>query len=76
MTSTVTVDFICLFFPIVSDPDILTWINQPSHPFNYCNNMVGNRMAVHIMCVGKPLNIISKVKVFFLSSDRKIAGGP
>ncbi|XP_022366136.1 probable inactive serine protease 58 [Enhydra lutris kenyoni] len=46
----------------LSDPDILTWINQPSHPFNYCKNAVGNRIAVHIMCVGKPLNIISKVK--------------
>ncbi|XP_019657788.1 probable inactive serine protease 58 [Ailuropoda melanoleuca] len=45
-----------------SDPDILTWINQPSQPFDECRNMVGQRMAVHIMCVGQPLNIISKVK--------------
>lgn len=64
------------FSPTVSDPDILTWINQPSQPFDECRNMVGQRMAVHIMCVGQPLNIISKVKVSFLSSDRKIARGP
>lgn len=64
------------FFPTVSDPDILTWISQPSQPFDECRNMVGQRTAVHIMCVGQPLNIISKVKVSFLSSDRKIARGP
>uniref|UniRef100_A0A8C0QF69 Peptidase S1 domain-containing protein n=1 Tax=Canis lupus familiaris TaxID=9615 RepID=A0A8C0QF69_CANLF len=46
----------------MDDPDILTWINQHSHPFSDCRNMIGERMAVNIMCVGQPLSIISKTK--------------
>ncbi|XP_072633603.1 probable inactive serine protease 58 [Canis lupus baileyi] len=49
-------------FKNLSDPDILTWINQHSHPFSDCRNMIGERMAVNIMCVGQPLSIISKTK--------------
>ena len=59
-------------FPTVSDPDILTWINQYSLPLNDCQNMVGQIMAARIMCVGQPLNILSRTKVtFFRQKDSK-----
>ncbi|KAF5914480.1 hypothetical protein HPG69_016431 [Diceros bicornis minor] len=48
----------------LSDPDILTWINQYSLPFDDCQNLLGQRMRVNIMCVGQPLNTISKTKAF------------
>ncbi|XP_025785808.1 probable inactive serine protease 58 [Puma concolor] len=46
----------------LSDPDILTWINQYSLPLNDCQNMVGQIMAARIMCVGQPLNNLSRTK--------------
>lgn len=46
----------------LSDPDILTWINKHSLPFNDCQNMLDGRMIVNIMCVGQPLKSMSKIK--------------
>ncbi|XP_004461738.2 serine protease 58-like [Dasypus novemcinctus] len=46
----------------LSDPDILTWINQYSLPFGYCQDMLNQRMKLNIMCVGQPLKITSKMK--------------
>ncbi|XP_014643168.1 serine protease 58-like [Diceros bicornis minor] len=57
----------------LSDPDILTWINQYSLPFDDCQNLLGQRMRVNIMCVGQPLNTISKTKE--VSAAPAICGG-
>ncbi|XP_077020673.1 putative inactive serine protease 58 [Tamandua tetradactyla] len=46
----------------LSDPDILTWINQHSLPFSECLDMLHQEMATNIMCVGQPLKIASKMK--------------
>ncbi|GAB5568857.1 probable inactive serine protease 58 [Prionailurus iriomotensis] len=59
----------------LSDPDILTWINQYSLPLNDCQNMVGQIMAARIMCVGQPLNILSRTKRKFQPPQPSVMGG-
>ncbi|XP_037691913.1 serine protease 58-like [Choloepus didactylus] len=46
----------------LSDPDILTWINQHSLPFSDCLDMLQERMTTNIMCVGQHLKTTSKIK--------------
>lgn len=67
-------DFICHLFPTVSDPDLLTWINQHSLPVSDRQNMLAQRMAVvNIVWVGQPLNSFSETQVSFLSPERMTA---
>ncbi|XP_037377620.1 probable inactive serine protease 58 isoform X2 [Talpa occidentalis] len=49
-------------FKNISDPDILTWINEHILPAHECQNKLNKNLAASIMCVGKPLNIMSKIK--------------
>uniref|UniRef100_A0A8I5UDG5 Peptidase S1 domain-containing protein n=1 Tax=Pongo abelii TaxID=9601 RepID=A0A8I5UDG5_PONAB len=46
----------------LSDPDILTWINQHSLPFHDCQDRLKEEQAGNIICVGHPLRILSKNK--------------
>uniref|UniRef100_A0A8D1L2F2 Peptidase S1 domain-containing protein n=1 Tax=Sus scrofa TaxID=9823 RepID=A0A8D1L2F2_PIG len=46
----------------LTDPDILTWINQYKLPFDDCQNMQDERMAINIMCVGRPLKTLAENK--------------
>uniref|UniRef100_H0XMG9 Peptidase S1 domain-containing protein n=1 Tax=Otolemur garnettii TaxID=30611 RepID=H0XMG9_OTOGA len=46
----------------LSHPDILTWINQYSLPLADCQSRLQHGLAANIMCVGEPLNTISKNK--------------
>lgn len=69
-------DFICHLFPTVSDPDLLTWINQHSLPVSDCQNMLARRMAVvNIVCVRQSLNSFSETQVSFLSPEGMTARG-
>ncbi|KAL4669426.1 hypothetical protein H8959_007980 [Pygathrix nigripes] len=43
----------------LSDPDILTWINQYSLPFHDCQDRLKEEQAGNIICVGHPLRILS-----------------
>lgn len=67
---------VCFLFPTVSDPDILTWINQHSLPFHDCQDRLKEEQAGNIICVGHPLRILSENKVFLPSVYRKIARVP
>ncbi|KAI4543413.1 hypothetical protein MG293_006207 [Ovis ammon polii] len=53
----------------LSDPDILTWINQYTRPYYECQNMHDERTAVNTMCVGQPLKTLSDTKDAFTRSD-------
>ncbi|XP_055276271.1 serine protease 58-like [Moschus berezovskii] len=57
----------------LSDPDILTWINQYTRDYDECQNMQDERMAVNIMCVGQPLKTLSNTKE--VSAAPAICGG-
>ncbi|KAM6168212.1 putative inactive serine protease 58 [Erethizon dorsatum] len=49
----------------LTDPDILTWINQHILPSRNCLDMLlkqEQRTSVNIMCVGQPLTVLSKIK--------------
>ncbi|XP_017746512.1 PREDICTED: serine protease 58-like [Rhinopithecus bieti] len=46
----------------LSDPDILTWINQYSLPFHDCQDRLKEEQAGNIICVGHPLRILSENK--------------
>uniref|UniRef100_A0A8C3YLU2 Peptidase S1 domain-containing protein n=1 Tax=Catagonus wagneri TaxID=51154 RepID=A0A8C3YLU2_9CETA len=46
----------------LTDPDTLTWINQYRLPFDDCQNMQDERMAINIMCVGQPLKTLTENK--------------
>ncbi|XP_057586227.1 probable inactive serine protease 58 [Hippopotamus amphibius kiboko] len=56
-----------------SDPDILTWINQYALPFDECQNMQDERVAINIMCVGQPLKTLTENKE--VSAAPAICGG-
>jgi hypothetical protein len=73
-----TLEFICLLFPTVSDPDILTWINQYSLSYKDCWNTLQQEQGeiVNIMCLGKPLNVVTDVKVSLPLSPGNIIGVP
>ncbi|XP_006145136.1 serine protease 58-like [Tupaia chinensis] len=45
----------------VSEPDILTWTNQYILPLQDCQNIL-QELEIKIMCVGRPLLILSKNK--------------
>ncbi|XP_004677282.1 PREDICTED: probable inactive serine protease 58 [Condylura cristata] len=49
-------------FKNISDPDILTWINEYILPDHECHNKLNRKLEAPIMCVGRPLNIMSKIK--------------
>ncbi|XP_032498534.1 serine protease 58 [Phocoena sinus] len=57
----------------LSDPDMLTWINQYILPYDECQNMQDERMAINIMCVGQPLKTLSENKE--VSAAPAICGG-
>ncbi|XP_036720235.1 probable inactive serine protease 58 [Balaenoptera musculus] len=57
----------------LSDPDMLTWINQYTVPYDECQNMQDERMAINIMCVGQPLKTLSENKE--VSAAPAICGG-
>ncbi|KFO22132.1 probable inactive serine protease 58 isoform X2 [Fukomys damarensis] len=49
----------------LTDPDILTWINQHFLSSQKCLNMLQRqeqRTSVNILCVGKPLIVLSNIK--------------
>uniref|UniRef100_A0A8C8YPN3 Peptidase S1 domain-containing protein n=1 Tax=Prolemur simus TaxID=1328070 RepID=A0A8C8YPN3_PROSS len=57
----------------LSDPDILTWIQQYSLPFHDCQDRLQNILALTVMCVGQPLSTTSKHKE--VSAAPAICGG-
>nr|XP_005911219.1 PREDICTED: serine protease 58 [Bos mutus]XP_014338979.1 PREDICTED: serine protease 58 [Bos mutus] len=57
----------------LSDPDILTWINQYTRPYDECQNMQDERMAANVLCVGQPLKTLSDAKE--VSAAPAICGG-
>ncbi|XP_008567013.1 PREDICTED: probable inactive serine protease 58 [Galeopterus variegatus] len=57
----------------LSDPDILTWINQYSLPPHDCQNIHQEMQAENVMCVGQPLNIMSENKE--VSAAPAVCGG-
>uniref|UniRef100_H0WDU6 Serine protease 58-like n=1 Tax=Cavia porcellus TaxID=10141 RepID=H0WDU6_CAVPO len=49
----------------ITEPDILTWINQHILPSRDCQNMLltqEQKTTVNIMCIGQPLTILSKIE--------------
>jgi hypothetical protein len=67
------------FFPIVSDPDILTWINEYSLSPSDCLDTLHQQKQetrINIMCIGHSLNAMSATKVSFLSPCKKVVQGP
>ncbi|XP_006887232.1 PREDICTED: probable inactive serine protease 58-like [Elephantulus edwardii] len=46
----------------LSDPDMLTWINQHPLPVDQCKKILLQRNLQNFMCMGQPLKVSTKVK--------------